>query len=188
MILKQFTFIVFTLTLVNFTFSQDREFESELGIDLALSISTNNGNAGVGLKYGVKLGKNFIAGPSARYERLWFNNINNGTAAGFNTFGGGAFIHGRFWNALFIGAEFEMLKSPYTKTGYLSTIQNTWSPTLFVGGGFSMEFNETIRLNAGIMYDVINPANSPFRRSYMMKRQNGTYLPVIYRIAFFFPL
>lgn len=183
------TFILLISLLISTTiYSQDKKLNSEIGIDLAFSTSSNNGNIGIGLKYGIELGEYFIAGPSIRYERLWFNNFNNGSKGSFNTFGGGAFIHGRFFNALFVGAEFEMLKSPYTKTGFLSSVERTWSPTLFLGGGFSMEFNETIRLNAGIMYDVLDPANSPFRRSYMMKRENGQYLPIIYRIAFFFPL
>lgn len=165
-----------------------KQKHGELGIDLAFSASNNSGNFGVGLKYGIAFGEYLIAGPSLRYERLWFNNINFESTNRFNTFGGGAFLHARFFNALFLGAEFEMLKSPYTKNGFLSVQQSTWAPSLLMGGGFSMEFNESIRINAGIMYDVINATNSPFRRSYMLKRKNGSYLPILYRIAFFFPL
>ena len=71
--------------------------------------------------------------------------------------------------------------------------EKTWAPTLFLGGGFSMEFNESFRFNAGIMYDVINATNSPFRRSYFIQKKttDGTsagFLPIIYRFAFFFPI
>ena len=56
-----------------------------------------------------------------------------------------------------------------------------------------MEFNESVRINAGIMYDVIDAQNSPFRRSYFMQKKTSDgspagFLPIIYRIAFFIPL
>ena len=110
----------------------------------------------------------------------------------WSVFGGGVFGHYRFQNVLFAGAEFEMLKSPYTKLGLLSSFQ-TWAPTLFVGGGFSREFNESFRINAGIMYDVINADNSPFRGSYnfTVKNEQGQViriLPIIVRLAFFIPI
>ena len=167
---------------------------SEIGADIAFSAGSNGGNVGLGLKYGAKFGKYIIAGPSVRYDLTWIKN-QQGTASGqngkYSVYGGGAYIHGRFFNALFIGAEFEYLRSPYDKTGLF--IQPTWAPTLFLGGGFSMEFNEKIRLNAGIMYDVINAENSPFRKSYSIQRktaegQSAGYLPIIYRIAIFIPL
>ena len=165
---------------------------SELGIDISFTASTNGGNAGLGLKYGAKLGEYVILGPSIRYDLTWIKNQVGGNNGNYSVYGGGAFIHGRFFNALFIGAEFEYLRSPYEKNGFLTSLPS-WAPTLFLGGGFSMEFQEKIRLNAGIMYDVINAQNSPFRNSYSITRKdaNGNivgYLPIIYRIAFFIPL
>ena len=165
---------------------------SELGIDLNFNASTNGGNVGLGLKYGAKLGEYVILGPSIRYDLTWIKNQLGGNNGNYSVYGGGAFIHGRFFNALFIGAEFEYLRSPYEKNGFLTALPS-WAPTLFLGGGFSMEFQEKIRLNAGIMYDVINAQNSPFRNSYSITRKdaNGNivgYLPIIYRIAFFIPL
>lgn len=167
---------------------------TELGIDLSANGSTLGGNVGLGLKYGINLGEYFIVGPSLRYEYLWWNGFISGTAqvsGNRNVYGGGIFAHARFMNALFVGAEFEMLKSPYDQFGYFA-VTKSWAPTLFIGGGFSMEFNEVVRINAGIMYDVINAGNSPFRRSYMPKTDaNGNpagFIPLIYRIAFFFPL
>lgn len=167
---------------------------SEIGVDLAFSASTFGGNFGLGLKYGVKLGEYVIVGPSVRYERLWSKNALVGVGGSANVYGGGAFIHARFFNALFLGAEYEHLKSPFNPSGFVNgTESSSWAPTLFVGGGFSMSFNERIRLNAGIMYDLINAVNSPFRNSYSFKvtDENGNiqrYLPIIYRVAFFFPL
>ncbi len=168
---------------------------SEIGVDVAFTASSNGGNVGLGLKYGAKFGKYIIAGPSVRYDLTWVKNqigTANGQNGKYSVYGGGAFLHGRFFNALFVGAEFEYLRSPYSKNGALTGL-STWAPTLFLGGGFSMEFNEKIRLNAGIMYDVINAQNSPFRGSYSItqKDANGNIvriLPIIYRIAFFIPI
>ncbi|MGY8927905.1 MAG: hypothetical protein ACKVJC_11520, partial [Flavobacteriales bacterium] len=69
-----------------------------------------------------------------------------------------------------------------------------WAATLFIGGGFSKEYNKKIRINLGIFYDVINANNSPFRTSYTLKikdSQTGDVqriLPIIYRINFFIPI
>ena len=173
---------------------------SEIGVDLAFSASTNGGNFGLGLKYGINIGEYLITGPSVRYEYLWWKNYFGTTTlseGNRHLYGGGIFAHARFFNALFLGMEFEMLKSPYSKPGQSTagfiTTEGSWAPTLFLGGGFSMEFNEAFRINAGIMYDVINAENSPFRRSYFVQKKTSAgepagFLPIIYRLAFFFPL
>lgn len=164
----------------------------ELGADLAFSSSTFGGNFGIGLKPGFKLGEYIIAGPALRYERLWFKNALLGYNDDLNVYGGGAFIHARFFNALFLGVEYEYLRSPFNLSGQLQ-VENSFASVLFLGGGFSMELKPWIRLNAGIMYDAVNAVNSPYSRSYTftVKDANGNiqrYLPIVYRIAFFFPL
>ena len=148
---------------------------SEIGVDVAFTASSNGGNVGLGLKYGAKFGKYIIAGPSVRYDLTWVKNqvgTGNGQNGKYSVYGGGAYIHGRFFNALFVGAEFEYLRSPYDINGFLTNLPS-WSPTLFLGGGFSMEFNEVVRLNAGIMYDVINAKNSPFINSYSITQKDS---------------
>ena len=165
---------------------------SEIGLDLSFSASNLGGHFGLGLKYGVKLGEYIMIGPSVRYERLWSSNVTTGFNGSTNVYGGGAFVHARFFNALFLGVEYEHLKSPYNPQGFVAT-KSSWAPTVFVGGGFSMELNNRIRLNAGIMYDLVNATNSPFRDTYSftIKDENGNiqrYLPIIFRVAFFFPL
>ena len=197
--------ILFSLSVfsVQISHAQSTTFDgSEIGVDLAFSASTFGGNVGIGAKYGLNVGEYFIFGPSVRYERIWWKNSQYGglvtSKGGYNVYGGGAFAHARFFNALFIGAEFEMLKSPFTKNsdklfnGFIDpTGKGSWAPTLLVGGGFSMEFQEAVRINAGVMYDVINAGNSPFRRSYKQTTSSTgqvRYLPIIYRIAFFFPI
>ena len=101
-------------------------------------------------------------------------------------------MHGRFFNVLFAGVEYEILKSPFAVNGLLS-VSNSWAHTLFLGGGFSKEFNESFRINAGIYYDLINAENSPFRRSYSVSQKNELgqvvkIYPIIFRLAFFIPL
>ncbi len=183
-----------------FSFSQEVA-GTEFGIDgtfWASSGAFNSGTVGVGLKYGVKLSEEIILGPSVRYQIAWANNNFTGTSGRYSIYGGGAFIHGRFAEVLFGGIEFEVLKSPYTNNGYLTNQQGNWVSTCLVGGGFSKEFNESWRLNAGIFYDILdrpNPAdptnpnpNSPLQ-PYVMKNNNtGVVIPVLYRIAIFFPL
>lgn len=180
-------FVLILLINVSSTFSQTKIEGTELGIDGFFGASTYGGSFGIGVKYGFKLNENFIFGPSIRYQRYWSNNVYAGTKFGFNSYGVGGFAHGRFGNMLFAGAELEFMRSPINNYGAI-TGNNVVSPSFFVGGGFSREFNESIRINAGLFYDVINNPNSPFRQGYFMKRANGSFIPLIYRICFFFPL
>lgn len=167
------------------SFAQEIE-GTEVGFDGYFGASTLGGSFSIGAKYGFKFREKFIAGPSVRYQRNWSKNPTAGFSSSFNVFGAGVFGHARFGNVLFAGAEFEMMRTPYSLNG--GAIGPAWSPTLFLGGGYSQEFNETFRLNAGIMYDVINSVNSPFRQSYFMRNANNVPIPLIYRITFFFVL
>lgn len=160
---------------------------TEVGIDGFFGASSMGGSFGIGLRYGWKFNENFIAGPIVRYQRYWTNNTFTGQKFSYNAYGAGVFGHARFGNVIFLGAEIEFMRSPLTSFGAISS-NGVLAPAAFLGGGFSREFNESIRINAGIFYDVINHANSPFRNGYFMRRANGSYIPAIYRIAFFFPL
>lgn len=160
---------------------------TELGIDASFYASNLGGSFGLGAKYGWKFGEYIITGPSLRYQRTWGNNYYTNTTSGFNVYGGGAFIHARFFNALFVGSEIEFLRSPFSNSGYLTNDGN-WVPTVLIGGGFSMEINESWRLNAGVMYDIVNKPNSPLQSQYFMRNANNVLIPIIYRIAFFFPI
>jgi hypothetical protein len=160
---------------------------TEIGIDGYFGASTNGGSFTVGGKYGLNFGETFITGPSVRYQRSWSNNTFTGQKSSFNVFGAGVFGHARFFNALFVGAEFEMFKTPLNDFGQL-TASKKWVPTLFLGGGYSQEFNEKFRINAGVMFDVINSLESPLRPGYFMRNSQGKLLPVIYRLAVFIPI
>lgn len=159
----------------------------EIGADVAFSASTFGGNAGLGLKLAVVNLEQLAFGPSVRLNYTYFKQ--NGLSGSSLVYGGGAFVHGRFFNYLFAGLEVEILKTPFIN-GTIATNGGKWIPTALLGGGFSHAFGERqfFRLQAGVMYDVINNGNSPFRYGYFMKKENGTLIPILYRIGFYFTL
>lgn len=194
----KYLFVLIIVLATNTSYSQTEG--SEIGVDGTFTAQfglVRSGTIGVGLKYGVKFGEYFIAGPSVRFQRYWTNNTNTGTSGGSNIYGGGGFIHARFYEYFFAGAELEIIRSPYTSNGVLTTVNPSWVPTCLLGGGFSYEFNESWRLNAGLFYDILdipnytdptNPnPNSPLQ-PYVARKSNGQVIPMLYRIAFFFPL
>ncbi|MFN5149831.1 MAG: hypothetical protein ACK457_06725 [Flavobacteriia bacterium] len=179
---------LFALFLLSANFSNAQQIEgTEIGIDGFFGASNAGGSFGAGLRYGWKFGEYLIAGPIIRYQRYWTNNLQTSQKFGYNSYGAGIFGHARFANALFLGTEIEFMRSPLTNFGAVSS-NGVLAPAVFIGGGFSREFNESIRINAGIFYDIVNHQSSPFRSGYFMRRANGSFIPAIYRIAFFFPL
>jgi len=171
------------------TYEEEEESEQpvsnqELGFDLNFSASNFGGSGGLGLKYGIVKQEKFVFGPSLRYQHSWSSF--NGYKSGFSVYGGGAFVHVRAYEYLFAGLEFELLSSPI-QNGYLTGVRS-WVPIVLIGGGFSHSFGQKVRLNAGIMIDAINHINSPLRQGYFMRNKQGVLLPVLYRIAFFFPI
>jgi hypothetical protein len=168
---------------------QESTFERhmEVGADVAFSASTFGGNAGLGLKLAIVNLEQLAFGPSVRLSYTYFKQ--NGLSSSSMVYGGGAFVHGRFFNYLFAGLEVEILKTPFIN-GQVATNGGKWIPTALLGGGFSHAFGERqfFRLQAGVMYDVLNNPNSPLRYGYFMKKENGTLIPVLYRIGFYFTL
>lgn len=156
----------------------------EVGFDGTFSASTFGGSFGLGVKVGREINENLILGVSGRWMRSW-TKIYSGPQSNFNVLGGGVWGHYRFANLLYVGAEFELLRSPYKYT--LLTPKHQIYPTLLLGGGISKKWNN-FRINGGVYYDIIDNDNSPFRTSYFLKRENNTYIPVIYRVGFFFSI
>lgn len=185
-------FVILTISfLTTFSsFSQTKILGTEIGVEGFASTSTLGGNFSLGLKYGFKIRENIIVGPSFRWMKSWSKS--NGSDFKFSIMGGGLFIHARYGNMIFGGVEFEMINTPLN-FGYYTGVKH-FVPTLFIGGGFSREFKETVRVNAGVFYDAINNQNSPFRTSYKVTKTDPAtgeisgYIPIIYRISFFFPI
>lgn len=166
---------------------------TELGFDGFFSASSQGGAFGIGPKFGFLMNENLILGPSFRFQRTWSNNLYTGVNYSYNNYGGGFFLHGRYKNTLFGGFEFEVMKNKNVFVDTSAVFTNV-VPTLFVCAGFSREFKGIVRLNVGLYYDVINSKNSPFRKGYILPIKNAQsgaiqgYVPLIYRISFFFPL
>jgi outer membrane protein assembly factor BamA len=168
---------------------------TELGFDGNLNASSLGGSFGIGTKIGLKLDENehLIFGPSFRIQRTWTNNAFTGQSFSFNIYGGGIWAHYRLLEYFYLGAEFEALNSPINYT--VITPGRSWIPSLFLGGGISKDFGR-VRINGGVLYDVIDHVDSPFRQSYFMRTTvdssnsgpNSRLIPIIYRIGFFFKL
>jgi len=174
----------------------------EIGAEItAASFSTFGGTAGGGLKFSIVDDSGLAFGPSFRCQYFWTKNNYTGVGGSGAIYGGGAFVHYRLLEWFFFGAELEMLRNPFN---YIKPEQR-WALTAFVGLGMSREFHlkdYPIRFNLGIFYDVAdgirdplanNP--SPLRNQYFIRladptdpANKGRYLPIIYRIGFFFPL
>lgn len=183
---------LFTFVLIGFFAMQiQAQIESsELGIEAYGGGSSLGGSLGGELKYAAKLPNNLVIGPSFRLQRTWSNYL--AMQSHFTVYGGGAFAHLRFQDKVFVGTEFQMLRSPYNFTTF-QTQAKKWAPTLFIGGGFYLKLAPKINLNLALFYDVINAQNSPFRSSYNFKMKNQAgqvvrILPIIYRITLFIPL
>ncbi len=194
---KVFTSFAFVLVFVSAQSQETvvEQFKSEIGIDGYFSIGNQGGNFSAGLKLGALQKKDdakVIIGPSFRLMRVWSKNLALGTEnTGYNIIGLGAFMHARFYDALYLGTEIEMLKSPLNYV--IVTNERKWIPTLFLGGGYSKSFEEKFRLNVGIFYDIINDLNSPYRPSYVARKtgpngEPGALIPVLYRVQLFIPL
>lgn len=165
---------------------EDEEYVStkEIGFDVNFGASNLAGTVGLGLKLGFLKGEKYIFGPSLRYQYSWQNF--NGIRTNYSIYGGGVFGHVRLYNYFFLGTEIEFLSSPI-QNGFYSPIRK-FVPVVLIGGGFSKSFGPNFRLNAGIMYDLINDVNSPLRAGYFVRNNLGILQPIIYRIAFFIPL
>ncbi len=172
------------------SFSQVSYDGQEIGVEGYAGGSNLGGAFGFELKHASILNKYIVVGPSFRYQRVWSNNYNVKT--NINVWGGGVFAHYRIQNKLFVGTEFQMLRSPYNFVSYASNTKK-WAASLMLGGGFYLKLGEKVRLNAALFYDVINAENSPFRTSYFFKVKNQAgqivrTLPIIYRVTFFIPI
>ena len=192
--MKKFLF-VFLFLIVNDITSQTVITSQELGIEGYFGASNQSGSFGIGPKFGFVLNENIAIGPSFRIQRNWSNLLGNSFSQ--TIYGGGAFAHIRYKSngksTVFGAVEFEYLRSPFVDINFQNVTSKKWAPTLFLGGGFLVRVNNVIGINAGILYDVINADNSPFRSSYFFKQKNQAGVvtkiyPLIYRLTFLFKL
>ena len=192
--MKKFLFVFLIFTIQDITAQIDITSQ-ELGLEGYFGTSNQGGSFAIGPKYGFILNENIAVGPSIRIQRNWSNFLGNSYVQ--TVYGGGAFAHIRYKSngksTVFGAVEFEYLKSPYNYATNQELISRKWAPTLFLGGGFLVRVNKVVGINAGILYDVINADNSPFRSSYFLKQKNQAGVvtkiyPLIYRLTFLFKL
>lgn len=173
--------------------------EYEIGVEITAASGSNlGGSVGGSLKFAIVEDESLAYGPSIRYQYLWSNNNFTGINANASLFGGGGFLHYRLLDWFFIGTEIEMLTNPFP----VINPDKKWSLTAFFGGGVHRDF-DWVKLNVGLLFDAADALRdpltsnpSPLRTSYFIQRKNpnpgsdpnGAYLPIIYRIAFFFPI
>ena len=192
--MKKFLFVFLIFTIQDIT-AQIDVTSQELGIEGYFGASNQGGSFGIGPKFGFILNENIAIGRSFRIQRNWSNLPGNSFSQ--TVYGGGAFAHIRYKSkgksTVFGAVEFEYLRSPYNYATNLELTSKKWAPTLFLGGGFLIRVNKVVGINAGILYDVINADNSPFRSSYFLKQKNQAGVvtkiyPLIYRLTFLFKL
>jgi hypothetical protein len=192
--MKKFLFVFLIFTIQDIT-AQIDVTSQELGIEGYFGASNQGGSFGLGPKFGFILNENIAIGPSFRIQRNWSNLLGNSFSQ--TVYGGGAFAHIRYKSngksTVFGAVEFEYLRSPYNYATNQQLNSKKWAPTLFIGGGFLVRVNKVVGINAGILYDVINADNSPFRSSYFFKQKNQAggvtkIYPLIYRLTFLFKL
>lgn len=185
------------LAFFSFTaFSQERHIE--LGAEIqAASFSDFGGSFGGSLKFGFVEDNALAYGPSFRFQYVFSKNTVTGAGGDSFIYGGGGFLHYRFLEWFFLGTEIELLKNPFNNINP----DKNWALTAFIGGGISRDFG-FVRLNVGLLYDLVDGLNdpltsnpSPLSRDYFIQKKNpqnptqsAGYIPLIYRIAFFFPL
>ena len=192
--MKKFLFVFLIFTIQDIA-AQIDVTSQELGIEGYFGASNQGGSFGIGPKFGFILNENIAVGPSFRIQRNWSNLLGNSFSQ--TVYGGGGFAHIRYKSkgksTVYGAVEFEYLRSPYNYATNLELTSKKWAPTLFLGGGFLIRVNKVIGINAGILYDLIDAKNSPFRSSYFFKQKNQAGVvtkiyPLIYRLTFLFKL
>lgn len=185
--------------------SYQAQYRPEIGVEIAAaSISSMGGTvggairAGLGEAYG-EHNEGVAYGVMFRYQHLWNQNNFTGVGASGSLYGAGLYAHYRFMEWFFIGAEMEYIRNPFIIPQGQNVPNRKWTLAAFVGGGASKDF-DWVRLNLGVQYDIADALRdplrpSPFRNQYFIRLRNsaqpgagGSYLPLIYRLTFFFPL
>jgi len=200
--MKKYWLLTTISLFMNFLNAQSRP---EIGLEIAAaSVSNNGGTIGGALRFGLgeaygEFNEGVAYGLIFRYQHMWNNNSFTGVGASGSLYGPGAFWHYRFMEWFFIGAEMEYIRNPFNLPASQTGSNRKWTLAAFVGGGASKDF-DWVRLNLGVQYDIadaIRDANrpSPFRSQYFIKLRNSAqpnagaiYLPIIYRLTFFFPI
>ena len=191
---------VFAL-IINFSFLAQVD-QPEIGVEIgATNFGTNGGSVGGAIRGGLAedAEEGMTYGVMIRYHHFWNNNNFTGLSGSGSLYGGGVYWHYRLMEWFFLGAELEYIRHPFAVPQSPSVTPRRWAAAGFIGAGVHKDFN-WVKLNIGVQYDVIDALRdplrpSPFRNQYFIRLSNptqpgagGQYLPIIYRLTFFFPL
>lgn len=175
--------------------------QPEIGVEIgATSVGTLGGSVGGAIRAGfTEDNEEALAyGIMIRYHHFWNKNNFTGMSGSGSLFGGGAYLHYRFFEWFFVGAELEYVRHPFV-VPQPGVTPRRWALAGFLGGGVHKDF-DWIKMNLGVQYDVVDALRdplrpSPFRNQYFIRLSNpaqpnagGKYLPIIYRLTFFFPI
>ena len=190
----------FIVVFFSSTFSQ---FRPEIGVELnAAGFSNLGGSIGGAVRGGLAeytYDEATAYGVILRYQRIWTNNSFTGQSGSGDMFGLGAYWHYRFMEWFFIGAELELVRNTLILSQTIGQSQGRWQLAGFLCAGASKDF-DWVRVNLGLQYDVVDAIRDetkqgPFRNEYFLRLTNptqpgagGRYLPLIYRLTFFFPI
>jgi len=196
---------ILLLSAIGLFHTSQAQYRPEVGVELAAaSLSSLGGTVGGALRFGMgeaygEHNEGVAFGAIIRYQYLW--NTNNFTGMGTSgaMYGAGAYYHYRFMEWFFVGAEMEYIRNPFVFPASPNQPVRKWTLAAFVGGGASKDF-DWVRINLGVQYDIADALRdplrpSPFRNQYFIRLSNpaqpgagGQYLPIIYRLTFFFPI
>jgi hypothetical protein len=192
---------VFALIIINFSLLAQVD-QPEIGVEIgATNFGTNGGSVGGAIRGGLAedAEEGMTYGVMVRYHHFWNNNNFTGLSGSGSLYGGGVYWHYRLMEWFFLGAELEYIRHPFAVPQSPNVTPRRWAAAGFIGAGVHKDFN-WIKLNVGVQYDVIDALRdplrpSPFRNQYFIRLSNptqpgagGQYLPIIYRLTFFFPL
>jgi hypothetical protein len=195
---------LFTLSIVTLLFfgSFSQVDMPEIGVEIgATNFGTNGGSVGGAIRGGFTedAEEAMAYGIMLRYHHFWNNNNFTGMSGSGSLFGGGVYWHYRLMEWFFFGAELEYVRNPFVIPPSAGVTPRRWAAAGFIGAGVHKDF-DWVKLNLGVQYDVIDALRdplrpSPFRNQYFIRLNNaaqpgagGQYLPIIYRLTFFFPL
>jgi hypothetical protein len=190
-------FFACAIFMTSIVLSQRNDYE--IGLEITAANGSNlGGTIGGSLKFAIVQDDALAFGPSIRYQYMWSNNTFTGLNQNASLYGGGGFLHYRLLEWFYVGTEIELLRNPFP----VIDSEKEWSLTAFFGGGVHRDF-DWVKLNLGLLYDAADAIRdpltnnpSPLRNNYFLRRENpnpgsgpnSAYLPIIYRLTFFFPI
>lgn len=134
----------------------------------------NNTNVFLAPQVGYKFTDNFTAGVGYMYNYARWTSIY--TIYGFQEVDYTNQIHGpnvfgnfNFWETVFVGTQFEYLNHDYYRYNLISgsfDIENTWTPVLFLQGGYMQKVGKKGQMLIGARINVLHDIYSPYSTSW----------------------